>query len=359
MPRKRKTLGQGSIYLRNGWWWCDFTAGGVRRRESCDTRDRDQALAYLQRRQGKIASGEFLAPDRVRVRDLLALLLEDYDVRAVSQAYIAGLKVKSILTPKLGDIKAAKLTTAQVKEYIRDRLKKVRPGTVNRELGMLHRAYQLGYQHEPSLVGRVPVFPKLPEGEPRKGFLKPELYRKLLLALPEELRLLFVVAYHVGLRKGALLRIKWSQVDIEALCIWMEGAKVNRKPEPVAVPIYGDMAKFLPVQPRSSEFLFARGSKPIKDFRESWNLACEAAGVPGLLFHDLRRTAVRNLRRAGVAESVIMKITGHRTRGMFERYNITDQTDTQEAGRLAEEFLAKEHELHLAQVTSQNKGRPN
>jgi integrase len=88
-------------------------------------------------------------------------------------------------------------------------------------------------------------------------------------------------------------------------------------------------------------------------------LACEAAGVPGLLFHDLRRTAVRNLRRAGVAETVIMKITGHRTRGMFERYNITDQSDTQEAGRLAEEFLTNEHEVNLAQITSQNKGRPN
>ena len=89
----------------------------------------------------------------------------------------------------------------------------------------------------------------MPEGEPRKGFLKPELYRKLLLALPEELRLLFVVAYHVGLRKGALLRIKWSQVDVQASCVWMEGKKVNRKPEPVAVPIYGDMAKFLALQP--------------------------------------------------------------------------------------------------------------
>ncbi len=87
-------------------------------------------------------------------------------------------KVKSILAPQLGDINAAKLTTAQVKEYIRDRLKKVKLGTVNRELGMLHRAYQLGYQHEPPLVGRVPVLPKLPEGEPRRGFLKPR-------ALPE------------------------------------------------------------------------------------------------------------------------------------------------------------------------------
>lgn len=346
MARKRKILGQGSIYLRNGWWWCDFTAGGVRRRESCETKDRDEALAYLQRRQGKLASGEFLAPDRVRVRDLLAMLLEDYDLRGVSQAYIAGLKVKSLLTPKLGDMEASKLTTAQVKEYIRDRLKKVKPGTVNRELGMLHRAFQLGYQHDPPLVARVPVFPKLPEGEPRKGYLKPELYQKLLVALPEELRLLFVVAYHVGLRKGALLRIKWTQVDLGASCIWMEGKKMNRKPEPVAVPIYGDMTKFLALQPRRSEYLFARGSKPIKDFRESWSLACQAAGVPGLLFHDLRRTAVRNLRRARVTESVIMKITGHRTRGIFDRYNITDQSDTQEAGRMAEEFLAREHDVN-------------
>ena len=197
------------------------------------------------------------------------------------------------------------------------------------------------------------------QGEPRKGFLKPEHYRKLLAELPDELKLLFVVAYHVGLRKGALLRIKWEQVDVAASCIWMEGKRANRKPEPVAVRIYGDMKTYLETQPRTSDFLFARGSKPIRDFRLSWNLACQAAGVPGLLFHDLRRTAVRNLRRAGVAESVIMKITGHRTRGVFERYNITDQTDTIEAGKTAEEYLSREHSRSVAQNTSQTKARPD
>jgi integrase len=358
VARKRKAHGQGSIYQRNGWWWCSYSAGGVRRRESCETQNRDEALAWLQRKQGKLASGELLAPDRVRVRDLLQMMLEDYDVRGVAQSYIAALKVKSILNPKLGDFKAAKLTTEQVKLYIRDRLKKVKPGTVNRELGMLHRAYQLGYQHDPPLVGKVPRFPKLPEGEPRKGFLKPELYRKLLLELPEDLRLLFVIAYHVGLRKGALLRIKWSQVDLKASCIWMEGKRINRKPEPVAVPIYGDMGAFLHTQPNESEYLFARGSKPIKDFRKGWDLACERAGVPDLLFHDLRRTAVRNMRRAGVAETVIMKITGHRTRGVFERYNITDQSDTQQAGRMAEEYLAREHKEDMSQNLSQKTERP-
>lgn len=356
--KKRNTRGQGAIYPRNGIWWCDYSVDGVRKRESCETRDRDEAIAYLNRKQGRLASGELLTPDRVTVRDLLTLLLEDYEIRGVAQLYIATLKVKSILLPKLGDIKAPKLSSARIKEYVAGRLKVVKPGTVNRELGLLHRAFQLGFNQDPPLVARVPYFPKLTEDDPRKGFLKPESYQELLFELPEELRLLFVVAYHVGLRKGALLRIKWSQVDLKSQTIWMAGRKSNRKPEPIAVPIYGDMAKFIEMQPQSSEYLFARGAKPIRDFRESWDLACQRAGLPGLLFHDLRRTAVRNLRRAGVEEGVIMKITGHRTRSVFERYNITDHTDTQEAGRKAEEFLAREHK-EVAQFTSQKPKRLN
>jgi integrase len=358
MAKKNVKRGQGSIYQRRGLWWCDYSAGGVRKRESCKTKSREEALAYLHRKLGSLAEGKLLTPDRVSISDLLKLLLDNYDLRGVAQQYIATLKIKSVLGPKLGHIKAAKLTTARVNEYIRDRLKTVKPGTINRELGLLHRAFKIGYDYDPPLVGRVPSFPKLPEDEPRKGFLKPQDYRKLLAELPEELRLAFVVAYHVGLRKGALLRIKWSQVELPANTIWMEGKRQNRKPEPVAVPIYGDMAKYLEMQPRTSEYLFARGSKPIKDFRESWDQACVRAGVPELLFHDLRRREVRNLRRAGVPESVIMKITGHRTRSVFERYNITDHSDTQDAGRRAGEFLKKEHE-DVAQLVAQNSEEPN
>ena len=281
MSRKRGTLGQGSIYLRNGWWWCNYVAGGVRRRESCKTKNREEALAFLQRRQGKLASGEYLTPERTRIRDLLQLLLEDYDVRGTAQAYIANLKVKSIMNPALGDIKASKLTSAQVKQYMQQRLKIVKPSTVNRESGILHRAFQLGYQQDPPLVGRVPYFPKLTESEPRKGFLKPEHYRNLLSELPQELKLLFVIAYHVGLRKSALLRIKWEQVDLGSSCIWMEGKKANRKPEPIAVPIYGDMRLYIEMQQHTSEYLFARGSVPIKDYRMSWNVGMSGRRCSG------------------------------------------------------------------------------
>ncbi len=204
MPRQRIRRGQGTIYQRDKVWWCAYSVDGVRRRESCQTSLRDEALAYLHRKQGRLASGELLTPDRVTVRDLLNLLLEDYDTRNVAQAYIATLKIKSILLPRLGDVKAARLASARIKEYVESRLKGVKPATVNWELGMLHRAFQLGYNQDPPLVARVPYFPRLTEDEPRKGFLKPQTRHKLLAERPSELQLLFVIAYHVGLRTGGV-----------------------------------------------------------------------------------------------------------------------------------------------------------
>ncbi len=208
MPRQRVRRGQGTIYRRDKTSWCAYSVNGIRKRESCKTSIREEALAYLQRKQGRLASGELLTPDRVTVRDLLNLLLEDYDTRQVAQAYIATLKIKSILLPKLGAVKAARLGSARIKEYIEARLKIVKPATVNRELGILHRAFQLGYNQDPPLVARVPYLPRLTEDEPRKGFLKPQTYHKLLAELPSEMQLLFVIAYHGGLRRGALLRIR-------------------------------------------------------------------------------------------------------------------------------------------------------
>ena len=64
--------------------------------------------------------------------------------------------------------------------------------------------------------------------------------------------------------------------------------------------------------------------------RDAWNSACVKAGNPGAWFHDLRRSAVRNMERAGVSRSVAMKVTGHKTESIYKRYAIADVVSLEE-----------------------------
>ena len=89
-----------------------------------------------------------------------------------------------------------------------------------------------------------------------------------------------------------------------------------------------------------SEYVFHRKAQPIGDFEKSWKAACKKANLTGKLFHDLRRTAARNMRRAGVPEEIAMQITGHKTTSMFRRYNITNDDDLRQALNLTQRYLS-------------------
>jgi integrase len=181
------------------------------------------------------------------------------------------------------------------------------------------------------------------ENNVRTGFLSDEEYAALLAELPAELKPLFVTAYETGIRLGELKVIRWSQVDLNEGFITLERGETKNGEGRVAPVLAGDMRDLLTTAKSErdaswpkSPWVFNREGEPIKDFRASWEAACKRAGVPDLKFHDLRRTAVRNMRRAGVPQVVRMKISGHKTDSMERRYNIVDTDDLSIAKRLME-----------------------
>ena len=214
--------------------------------------------------------------------------------------------------------------------------------TINRELALLRRAFRLGHQHDPQLVRRVPVIKPPREDNVREGFLDADKYQLILDALSEDIKPIFVVAYHLGMRTGELLALKRSWVDLSEGLIFVNG-RVTKNNSAKTVPIYGEMKPWLEKTLADGErnsprcpWLFSNDGKPVKSFKSDWTQARESAGVPELLFHDLRRTAVRNMIRAGVSEKVAMKISGHKTPSMLWRYNITDTRDMKDAGERIE-----------------------
>jgi len=177
----------------------------------------------------------------------------------------------------------------------------------------------------------------LREDNVRKGFLGEADYRKLRDALPEELRPLLVVAYYTGARSSELKALKWDQVDLEAKRITLHPGETKNQ-EGRSLPIYGEMLAWLEMAKAARDesfpacrWVFHRKGAQIKTIQTTWQKVTIACKLDGLLFHDLRRTAVRNMVRAGIAEKVAMQITGHKTRAIFDRYNIVSDRDLSEA----------------------------
>jgi integrase len=185
----------------------------------------------------------------------------------------------------------------------------------------------------------------------RMGFLDVPGYERILRKLPASLKPLFICAYHVSTRKGELKNILWSQVDFDENMIVLDAADTKNGTGRF-LPIYADMGAALKQQRRlrdsefpncpwvffwhTSDCMLGHGglrTKPgsrISTFYASWNKAVEEAGYKGLLFHDLRRSATRNMRKAGIDQAIRMKISGHKTDSMERRYNIVDLADVKD-----------------------------
>ena len=208
----------------------------------------------------------------------------------------------------------------------------------------------LGVRQTPPKVDRVPYIPMLKENNTRKGFFEHGDFLALKDALPDYLKPIALFGYNFGWRMGEILGLTWDKVDLENRFIKLEAAD-NKDKEPRLIPICGELYEILKEQPPAlhhSHVFTYRGNPITTDFKRSFATAMQDAGIPhgrkvkgGFTFHDLRHTYVTFMRKAGVAESVIMKITGHSTREMFDRYNTIDADDAKSAMELFSGYLNK------------------
>lgn len=190
-------------------------------------------------------------------------------------------------------------------------------------------------------LARAPHIALLEESNAREGFLEPEEFESVRSHLRTDLVDVATFAYLTGWRAGAIRALEWRDVAFDRRGGVVVGGTVrlrvatSKNRRPYEAVLLGDLLDLMVRRHEDRRlacpFVFHRGGRPIGDFRRAWSRACKAAGHGGRTFHDLRRSAVRNMIRAGVPERVAMTISGHQTRSVFDRYNITSERDLADA----------------------------
>ena len=356
------------------------------------------AKKLLDRREGEIAQG--LVPgiqyDKVTFDELAEEFLSEYKINARKSFDRAELSIRH-LREGLGDIKVVEITTPRIQEYVAGRIKwhctgcKTRfhfqgvlkcpkcggtelekgaaNGTINRELAALKRALKLGARQTPPKVSQIPYIPMLKENNTRKGFFEHKDFLALRDALPDYLKPMVLFGYKVGWRDQEITSLTWDTVDLDNGIVMLKvGETKNDEGRTVYLddelkPLFRELWEKRKSHQSPTNFVFNNktGTGPIVNIKKAWNRACRKAKLgygykvgleyvakwqdqlpAGPIFHDFRRSAVRNMIRSGIPERVAMMISGHKTRSVFDRYNIVSDTDLKQAARKHQEYLVSQ-----------------
>ncbi len=375
--------GRGRIFKRGTIYSCAYYLRGKEYRQSTGETDEKKAEKFLNRKLKEVGADQinakpFIGPqqERIRVSELLDALEADYQLRGKDSAqFKSNLKYTR---EYFGAWRAIEVSAEAVDRYITERLaEKAQPATVNRRTQLLKQAFRLAMDNK--RLSSIPRIRHLPErGNERQGFFAEAQFRSVVENLPEHLRDFVLFGYLVGWRKSEIAALRWEDVDGDTIRLRGVDAKNG---EPRMIVCEGELAEFLERRKaaRSGPLVFHHAGEPIKDFRKSWQTACVMAGLGkflcrscgqpvigrkcepcgtgepryvGKLFHDFRRTAVRNMVRAGVPERVAMSVSGHKTRSIFDRYNIVSEADLRSAMERTQEYLKAAREQERQTITS-------
>ncbi len=373
--------GDGTLFRkkRSPYWYMSYWLRGEQRHESTKETDYAEARKRLKKRLREVGADligakKFVGPqsEKLTVAEILDSLTKDLEVR--EKISDQGKSKMKPVRAALGKMPAMGVTDDMIRDYILLRLKgpgkkadtpmgqelvrigRTRPvsnATVNRELQFLGQAYNLRQKE----IGPGPSIPKLKE-RVREGFFERAEFEAIVTYLPDDLRDFARWAYFTGWRKGEISSLGWNELNMETRHLRLRG-QFSKNGEPRTVPLIGELWEIVQRRRKGrryrgpndeivlSPLVFSRTKGrgvpnrgvAVAEFRKSWKAACLAAGKPDALFHDFRRTAVRNMVRAGVPRKVAMLISGHKTESVFERYNITDDQDLADALRKTQAYV--------------------
>lgn len=345
-------VSRGVLHRRPGTanWFIKFYVDGRPCRETTGTPDRAAAEALLARRIDEAKRGLFHdVSERITFEQMKDLLLRNY---AFKQNRTDPARHVNNLATSFGALRGEEITEDRIAEYSRRRLERdgVAPATLHRELSVLRRMLRLAAHKLP----RVPVIDMPRVHNARQGFFEEEDLQAVLPHLPDHARNLVEFLYLTGWRVGEALKLQWSDVDWSRRTVWLRDSK-NREPRVFPFKYHPRLEEVLRRQRRQvakwersagalCPAVFPWRGRPLQKLRRSWKTACRAAGMPDRLVHDFRRTAVRNLIRAGVQQAIAMKITGHKTSSIFRRYLIVDEELLAQATGAVADYLEQSRE---------------
>jgi len=263
-----------------------------------------------------VKTGDYLSPQdrKITVAELWEGLLTDYRKNGREEVRQLEIKWELRLKAAFGNLRVMQVTTDRLNAYVlKQQAEGLSNSTINKDMANLKRAFNLGYRCTPKKVKEVPVFPgRLKEAPPRKGFVEDGTYNKL--AANAGSLWLLAVAYASGFRREELLSMKVEQIDLLARTITLHVGE-TKNDEGRVVKMTQEV--FLLLQAcchgkGPEDRVLTRAGQPIIDIRDAWAEMCKKAGVSGIILHDFRRSAIRNMVRRGIPERVAMMISGHK-----------------------------------------------
>ncbi|HSE04372.1 MAG TPA: site-specific integrase, partial [Methylomirabilota bacterium] len=327
-----------------------YYADGRPIRESTGAKDKKQAVRFLKGREGRIVLGQPVLPraDRVRYEEIADDLKRYYETTGKREWREAKARFDHLRQFFIG-WRVVAIGPAEIAKYTEKRRGECAAnGTINRELAILGRMLRLAYEN--GKLVRMPMLRKLAEAPPRQGFFERGQFEAVRRRLAPDIQVAVTIAHTFGWRvQSEVLSLERRQLDLEAGTLRLEPG-TTKNDEARTVYLTPELKTMLAAQLERVDQLSRRIKRIVPyvfphfggrrrrgerrgDFRKAWETACKNAGVPGKLRHDFRRTAVRNMVNAGVPERVAMKVTGHKTRSVFDRYHIVSPTDLQDVAR--------------------------